>query len=129
MNPHAAADSRSTGARYEEIARSHLETAGLAVIARNFSCRHGEIDLVMRDRDTVVFVEVRYRRGRTNQGFGDGVDSVGAAKRAKLIRAAGMFLSQHPRLATRPCRFDVVAIAGDAAEPILDWLPNAFETT
>jgi putative endonuclease len=124
----AGSGTRSTGARYEDIALAHLERAGLALIARNFSCRHGELDLVMDERGTVVFVEVRYRRGsaaRTN--FGDGIDSVSAAKRAKLVRAAAVFLATQPRLAQRTCRFDVLAITGDAATPSLDWCKNAFD--
>jgi putative endonuclease len=121
-------DTRVAGARYEDIALAHLERAGLALVARNFNCRHGELDLVMNDRGTLVFVEVRYRRGsgaRTN--FGDGIDSVSAAKRAKLVRAASMFLASQPRLAQRTCRFDVIAIAGDETTPSLDWCKNAFE--
>ena len=116
-------DARAAGARYEDIALAHLERAGLALIARNYHCRYGEIDLVMRERDTVVFVEVRYRR---SGGFGDGIDSVHAGKRAKLVRAAGAFLADHPRLADTACRFDVLAIADDARAPI-DWRRNAFE--
>jgi putative endonuclease len=115
---------RSAGACYEDIALAHLQCAGLALIARNFNCRYGELDLVMRDGEIVVFVEVRYRRGG---GFGDGVDSVGAAKRAKLARAAAVFLTTQPRLATSPCRFDVLAVAGTPAAPALDWRRNAFE--
>jgi len=119
---------RGVGDRYEDIALAHLERAGLALLARNFSCRYGELDLVMRERETIVFVEVRYRRGAAaGGGFGDGIDSISAAKRAKLVRAAGIYLSTHPRLADRACRFDVLAIGGDAAAPSLDWRRNAFE--
>lgn len=118
------ADARSTGARYEDIALAHLERAGLALVARNYRCRYGEIDLVMRDRDVIVFVEVRYRR---SGGFGGGIDSVDAAKRAKLVRAARAFLADHPRLADAACRFDVIAIGDDARAPSLDWRRNAFE--
>jgi len=119
-----APDRRASGARYEGIALAHLERAGLALITRNYSCRYGEIDLVMRARDIVVFVEVRYRSASR---FGDGVDSVGAAKRAKLVRAAGAFLADHPRLAGATCRFDVLAIAGSTDAPSIDWRQNAFE--
>jgi putative endonuclease len=119
-----AANTRVAGARYETLALAHLEKAGLALFARNYRCRYGEIDLVMRDDDTVVFVEVRYRRSR---GFGGGIDSVDAGKRAKLVRAAGAFLADHPQLAACACRFDVLAI-GDAPDaPQLDWRRNAFE--
>jgi len=117
-------NTRAAGARYEDVALSHLEDAGLVLVARNYHCRYGEIDLVMRERDTVVFVEVRYRRPG---GFGGGIDSVHAGKRAKLVRAAEVFLINHPRLADAACRFDVIAISGDAAAPALDWRRNAFE--
>ncbi len=80
---------RETGARYEDLADAYLQRAGLAPLARNFNCRHGELDLVMRDGDVVVFVEVRYRRKGATGHFGDGIDSVGASKRARLVRAAG----------------------------------------
>lgn len=119
---------RATGACFEDLALAHLERSGLTLIERNFNCRYGEIDLVMRSAETVVFVEVRYRRGTSASAkFGDGIDSVGAAKRAKLVRAAAVFLASHPRLADRTCRFDVLAIAGDASAPLIDWRANAFE--
>ena len=127
MNALSGGATREAGSRYEDLADAYLQRAGLAPIARNFNCRHGELDLVMRDRDVVVFVEVRYRRNGGAGQFGGGIDSVGASKRARLVRAAAMFLAQHPRLATCTCRFDVVAVAGDAAAPQLEWLPNAFE--
>jgi len=118
---------RSTGSRFEDLACERLEAAGLVLVERNFSCRHGEIDLVMRDGDVLVFVEVHYRRGGGPSGFGDGIDSVGAGKRAKLVRAASAWLALHPRLANRACRFDVVAIAGEADAATLDWRANAFD--
>ena len=120
-------NTRAAGARYEDIALAYLQHAGLAPITRNFSCRYGEIDLVMGDGCDLVFVEVRYRRRGAGGAFGGGIDSVGAAKRAKLLRAAAVFLSSHPQLADRGCRFDVLAISGDAAAPSLDWGRNAFE--
>ena len=117
-------NTRSAGARYEAVALDHLQDAGLELIARNYYCRYGEIDLVMRERDIVVFVEVRFRRaGR----FGDGIDSVNAGKRAKLVRAASAFLAEHPRLADATCRFDVLAISDDSRAPSPDWRRNAFE--
>ena len=120
----AAPTARAAGERFEALALSHLESAGLALVARNYRCRYGEIDLVMRDRDTIVFVEVRYRRsGR----FGGGIDSVDAGKRAKLVRAAQAYLAQRPRLASRPCRFDVVAFDADARVVRCDWQRHAFE--
>jgi putative endonuclease len=120
---------RASGARYEDLALAHLERNGLVLLERNFNCRYGELDLVMREGDTTVFVEVRYRSGRGGgKVFGDGIDSVGAAKRAKLTRAAQAFLAAQPRLARQACRFDVIAIADTATAPSMDWRRNAFET-
>ena len=124
MSVNSNANARAAGARYEDIALAHLERAGLRLIARNHVCRYGEIDLVMREGEIVVFVEVRYRR---SGAFGDGIDSVTASKRAKLVRAARAFLAAHPRLGDAVCRFDVLAITGDARAPSLDWRRNAFD--
>ena len=117
-------NTRSAGASYEDVALAHLEKAGLALLERNFNCRYGEIDLVMNEQNVVVFVEVRYRRSR---GFGGGIDSVDAGKRAKLVRAAGAFLADHPRLAACACRFDVLAIGHAPDASAIDWRRNAFE--
>lgn len=113
-----------TGAHFEQRALEHLQQAGLALLERNWRNRFGELDLVMRDGDAVVFVEVRYRR---HAAFGGGAASVGAAKRAKLWRAAQGFLQAHPRLASLPCRFDVIAFDGDAEAPRCNWQRAAFD--
>lgn len=120
----AAAEVRRTGDAFEERARVHLEDAGLRLLARNFHTRYGELDLVMRDRRTLVFVEVRYRRGR---GFGGAGASVDASKRQRLVRAAEGFLAAHPQLSSLPCRFDVVAFDGPEAAVQLVWTRNAFD--
>ncbi|HNR92629.1 MAG TPA: YraN family protein [Dokdonella sp.] len=116
---------RSTGARYEDIALAHAERNGLRLVARNFNCRYGELDLVMCDGDVLAFIEVRYRRGH---GFGGAVASVGASKRARLVAAARMFLQMHPQWVHHACRFDVVAIGGVAGHPTIEWLRDAFRT-
>lgn len=97
-----------------------LEARGLRLVRANFLCRHGEIDLVMRDGATLVFVEVRYRR---SSAFGGALGSITAAKRKKLVSAANLWLAWHPYDARRPCRFDVLAFEGDDVE----WVPGAFE--
>ena len=116
---------RSTGSHFEDLALALVQRDGLRLITRNFNCRYGELDLVMRDREVVVFVEVRYRR---SQGFGGALDSVGAAKRDRLTKTASLFLQAHPDLARHPCRFDVIAISGAAETPSFNWQRNAFET-
>lgn len=118
------ATAREAGTLSEDLACAHLRDAGLSLLARNVQCRYGEIDLVMLDGNTVVFVEVRYRRGGR---FGDGIDSVGANKRARLEKAASVYLAREPRLAQRACRFDVIAVSGSPAQPSFDWLRNAFD--
>lgn len=131
MNPPGVAPSsttRAAGALYEDIALAHLQRAGLKLLARNFTCRLGELDLVMQSAAIVVFVEVRYRRTtRARINYGDGIDSISAAKRARLSRAAAVFLSTYPHLAQHTCRFDVIAISGDPSTPALDWRQNAFD--
>ncbi|MBU6198078.1 MAG: YraN family protein [Xanthomonadaceae bacterium] len=116
---------RGTGAAWESVAEAHLQQSGLRTLARNFVCRLGEIDLVMADRDCTVFVEVRFRHAAAHGG---GVASVGAGKRAKLLRAAQVWLLAHPRRASRACRFDVVGCSGTPQQPQFDWIRNAFET-
>lgn len=106
------------------MACAHLQAAGLRWLAANVRYRFGEIDLVMRDGATVVFVEVRYRR---NAAFGGSALSVNAAKQRKLVLAAQCFLAAHPELARQPCRFDVVAVEGDVQTPRIEWMKGAFE--
>ncbi|HOX70953.1 MAG: YraN family protein [Dokdonella sp.] len=115
---------RTTGALFEDLALAHAERSGLQLLARNFNCRYGELDLILRERDVVVFLEVRYRR---SQGFGGALDSVGAGKRDRLIKAASVYLQGRPDLARQACRFDVMAFSGTAQNPLIDWQRNAFE--
>lgn len=114
---------RALGAAWEAIALATLRRHGLRELARNVNYRFGELDLVMRDGDTVAFVEVRYRSpGR----FGDGALSVDRHKQRRIARAAAAWLVANPRLARAPCRFDVVSLAGTAECPEVEWIRNAF---
>lgn len=115
---------RVIGDGFEGRALALLQRANLVLLERNYVTRYGEIDLVMRDGDCVVFVEVRYR-GSALQG--GAAASVGAGKRERLGRAAALYLQTHPALADRPCRFDVVAFDGAAASAPVQWLQHAFE--
>ena len=119
--------SRSAGRRAEQLAAIYLTGKGLSLIARNFSSRVGEIDLIMRDRrpDCLVFIEVRYRRSAQ---FGGAAASVVAGKQTRLLRAASLFNLQHPGLAALPQRFDVLGIEGALWRPRMNWIKNAFET-
>ena len=110
----------------EQMALRHLEQHGLHLVTRNFRCTRGEIDLIMRQGDTLVFVEVRSRR---NDTYGSGAESVDARKQAKLNAAAAIYLQQHATLSSCPCRFDVIAISFASDPPQLDWIPDAFGDT
>lgn len=120
---HAESQRKSSGAASEDAALDYLQARGLHLLARNAHARGGELDLVMRDGEAVVFVEVRYRSG---SAYGDGADSVNAGKRRKIIFAAQAFLARNPRLANTPCRFDVIAASGDPKAPQIEWLRDAF---
>jgi putative endonuclease len=110
-----------TGAAAESLACAHLERAGLKLVERNYRCPQGEIDLVMDDRGTLVFVEVRYRR---TSAFGSPGESVDWRKQARLLAAARHYLMT--RQAERICRFDVIAVSGTETHRI-EWLRNAFD--
>ncbi|MBB3104652.1 YraN family protein [Azomonas macrocytogenes] len=117
-------DTRSRGRAAEAFALAHLSRHGLRLLAQNWSCRLGELDLVMLDGDTVVFVEVRYR---SHQAWGGALESVNARKQQKLIRAAQLFLQKERRWAEHPCRFDVVALDSSSPRPEPSWIRNAFD--
>ena len=114
------ADARHlTGAAVEAAAARHLASRGLVLLDANVRYVDGELDLVMRDGDTLVFVEVRYR---ASDDFGGAAASVTPAKQRRLVRAATRYLASHPSLAALPCRCDVVGAEGDADAPTLTWL-------
>ena len=106
------------GARAEDLCADLLRAAGLTLLERNWRCRLGEIDLIAEERGTLVFAEVRLR-GPGN--FGGAAESVTAAKRARLVAAARLYLTRRPEM---PCRFDVFLI--DGAPRHVQWIRNAF---
>jgi putative endonuclease len=106
------------GADAEEIAADFLAAKGMHIVARNFRTRFGEIDLVARDGESLVFVEVRMRK---NDYLGGAADSVDVPKRARVVAAARAYLALvHPE---PPCRFDVVTLDGDRPR----WIRAAFD--
>lgn len=111
-------EKQAQGRDWEQTALRYLKRQGLAFIEANFTCKGGEIDLIMRDGDTLVFVEVRQR---ADSKHGGAAASITPAKIRRLVRAAQVYLLRFPRLP--PCRFDVIAIDGDN----LEWLRNAIE--
>ena len=112
------------GRRYESRARDHLERAGLVVIAAGYRCRLGELDLVCREGEGLIIVEVRARRGGSRVSAAASVDH---RKRRRIVAATRHFLMMHPRWAERPLRFDVVAISNIDSEPDVEWIQDAFQ--
>lgn len=103
----------------EDAALEYLQRQGLKLLQRNFRCKGGEIDLILQQQDSLVFVEVRKRK---DAGYGGAAASVTARKQARLILAAQVFLQRYR--VPPPCRFDVIAIDGGR----INWITNAIET-
>jgi putative endonuclease len=115
---------KQVGDQFELLACNYLCAQGLELLCRNFHCRLGEIDLIMRDNQQLVFVEVKYRRS-TN--FGGAIYAVSHAKQTKLTKSATFYLQQQNLNAyNTPLRFDVVAITGNINAPHVQWIKDAF---
>lgn len=115
---------QTLGQQAEQSAERFLLQQGMQLITRNFQCRLGEIDLIMQDRDFLVFVEVRYRH---SSHYGSGAETVTWFKQKKIIRTAKYYLQQQQLLEKMPCRFDVVTLASAAKEHDIAWIKSAFE--
>ena len=111
------------GLEGEDLACRHLAAQGYAILARNFRCRSGEVDVVARDGAVTVFVEVKHRRG---SGHGAGHESVTLGKRRRIVRAARIFASARG-LSESPLRFDVVSIDETDGVPHLRHDRGAFD--
>lgn len=110
---------RAQGNAFEQQAKQYLLQQGLVFIAQNQSFKGGELDLIMQEGSTWVFVEVRQRK---NNHFGSALESIDFRKQQKWQRAANLWLAQRNQsLATADCRFDVVVFEGDA-KPL--WIKN-----
>ena len=112
------------GQQAEALACSFLEQQGLTLITKNYRCPLGEIDIIMLDGATVVFIEVRLRRlGR----FGRAEDSVTQQKQQKIIRTAQHFRKNYPNYSSQACRFDIVVYNGhDPGKTPPHWLTQVF---
>jgi putative endonuclease len=108
------------GSGAEARALEYLQGHGLRLLARNWRCKLGELDLVMQDGETVAVIEVR---SRARSDYGAAAETIDARKQARLIRATRLWLAQRPQLAERPLRFDVVTFDADA----LEWRREAFD--
>lgn len=131
MKADMKADHLRRGEHAEHQARQYLESHGLTFVESNYRCPPGEIDLIMSDRHTIVFVEVRYRK---DQSHGGALESIDARKQHKLRAAALHYLQHRHGTAEVPCRIDVVLVSGNIDPPRrktdgdadVDWIADAI---
>jgi len=113
---------RQIGNQYETLAKQYLQRQGLRFLDQNFLTKFGEIDLIFQQGETIVFVEVKYRK---NDSFGSAAEMVTRAKMRKLVKTAQIWLSQQKRSAYNiDYRFDVVAIHDSGRD--INWIQNAI---
>ncbi len=110
----------NTGKQAEEAAATFLTNNGYDIVAHNFLCKGGEIDIIARQKKQLIFVEVRFRKSAL---FGGAAASVSQAKQKKVILAAQLFLQSHKKYAHYACRFDVIALNTHT----LQWIQHAFD--
>mgnify|MGYP001828689734 FL=1 len=115
---------RSRGAHGECLALDYLLTQGLQLVERNTHSPYGEIDIIMRDGEEWVFVEVRYRHTRD---YGGGLESVTRSKRRKLINTAEHYMQGHHKTHFDACRFDIIELGGNMNAPDINWIKDAFQ--
>jgi putative endonuclease len=115
---------RALGQKGEAAARAYLERHGVRILAANYTCPAGEIDLVGQERDGILFIEVKTR---TSAAFGPAQGAVHHRKQQQIVRTAEWFLAER-RLRDVACRFDVVAVTvlDDGELPRIDWVRDAF---
>lgn len=119
-----------TGESAEQDACKFLIKNKLKLVSKNFNCKFGEIDLIMLDKQSLVFVEVRYRK---NSQFGSGAESITISKQRKLIKTASYYLQQNPKTSQYATRFDVISMSASLNhsnsedESKIDWIKDAFQ--
>ena len=114
---------RAIGQHKEQQAKKWLKNQGVTIIAENYHCKGGEIDLIGLDEYGLVFFEVKYRRSNR---YGEAMEMVNHYKQQHIIRCAQYFLLKHPQYHQHAMRFDVVSFTDNTSEP--QWLQNAFQT-
>ncbi|HSX20873.1 MAG TPA: YraN family protein [Gammaproteobacteria bacterium] len=112
-----------TGKKIEDRAVEYLQNIGIIVLHRNFSCKCGEIDLIAVENETLLFIEVRYRK---NLAFGSPAETITLAKQQKIIRAAEFYLQAKSWATKLACRFDVIAVTESMDDLNIEWIKDAF---
>ena len=123
MSIQTTKDPRARGRWAERVARDFLQSRGLEPVCENYRFRGGEIDLIMLDHETLVFVEVRYRN---RSDFGGSAESITATKQRRVVATAMHYLQHSQSHAHPACRFDVVAISKNMHRHDIEWIPDAF---
>jgi len=118
--------SRKSGSFWEKAAETFLLNQGLKLLQRNFSSRFGEIDLIMEDEQTIVFIEVKFRRDNQH---GSGADAVTFHKQGRISRTAAWYLANYPHRGEQFCRFDVISINPKQGDSGINWIKAAFYST
>lgn len=117
-------NTRSVGARYEELVAQYLTRQGAKIVTRNFRTRNGEIDLVVRDGSYLVFLEVKYRTGGR---AGSGAEAVDLKKQNTICRISDFYRVRFALPDSTPVRYDVVeCTAAERGEVVVNWYKNAF---
>jgi len=116
-------NSRETGLQEEKEAKNYLISNGLEYVESNFTLKCGEIDLIMKDGNYIVFVEVRFR---SRNNYGGGICSVTRHKQKKIIKTAKLYLQKKKLYYNYPCRFDVISISYEDNKKNYIWIKNAF---
>ena len=120
-------DARALGAEAEEIAASYLTAHGAEVLERNYRRRLGELDVIAREGDTLLIVEVRTR---STNAYGGAAASIDGRKRRRIVRAAQQLLQQRRSLARLAVRFDVIVVSDvEKPNPRVEWIRHAFDTS
>ncbi|NOY66415.1 MAG: YraN family protein [Gammaproteobacteria bacterium] len=119
-----ATNTITLGQQAEKLACHYLQGKGLILKQTNYGCKLGEIDLIMKDKKQLVFVEVRYRK---NDFFGSGAETVDNRKQRKLILTANHYLSAKNKH-NMACRFDVISICGKMCIDNINWISDAFSS-
>jgi putative endonuclease len=111
------------GRYYEALALRYLKAQGLRLVQKNYRCTSGEIDLIMLDKHTLIFVEVRFRE---DEDFGTAIETIDRRKQQKVVRAAQHYLLLNGIYNSHQCRFDVIGITKKNNDIEFSWLANAF---
>lgn len=111
------------GYKVEQLVSRYLQKKAFQLIGSNFRCKVGELDLIMKDQEYLVFIEVRYR---AQEDYGSGLESIHYYKQRRIIKAAQLYLQCHAWAQNLPCRLDVVSVSGPLEAPKIHWVPNAF---